>query len=217
MAKNAAVAEAPKAKGEGELTIPEVVTQLVKVSKGKGMVTYDHLNAILPDAASDPEQLEQILEQLEAKNIELVEEISEDAVADLGGDAEEEEGPSIYEDVNPLASEAEFAEKIDDPVRMYLSQMGEIPLLTRDQEIELARRIEIYRDGFRVRSWPCPKPFVAASPGSKSRRKSKSSRRRTPRAMAPRLRAMTTLERAESHLRSLYRHCRAHPAHNGRN
>ena len=123
MAKTAAVAEAPKNEGE-TLTIPEVVAQLVKVSKGKGMVTYDHLNAILPDAASDPEQLEQILEQLEGKNIELVEEISEDSVADIA----------------------------TDDVRMYLSQMGEIPLLTRDQEIELARRIEIYRDGFRARS-----------------------------------------------------------------
>ena len=204
MAKNAAVAEAPKTKGEGELTIPEVVTQLVKVSKGKGMVTYDHLNAILPDAASDPEQLEQILEQLEAKNIELVEEISEDAVADLGGDAEEEDGPSIYEDVNPLASEAEFAEKIDDPVRMYLSQMGEIPLLTRDQEIELARRIEIYRDGFQRKVMAMPEAIRRGIAWVEEQKEIKELQEKNAKSHGSSPSRDDYLDRAESHLRSLY-------------
>jgi RNA polymerase primary sigma factor len=128
------------------------------------MVTYDQLNALLPDAMNDPEQLDQILEQLEAKGVELVEEIG-----GAGDDSDfSEEGTNPEDDAaastarferaaeNADGDEVELGEKIDDPVRMYLSQMGEIPLLTRDQEIELARRIEIYRDGFRRKVMTMP-------------------------------------------------------------
>ncbi len=93
--------------GETVLSIKDVVTQLVKVSKGKGMVTYDQLNAILPDAVNDPEQLDQILELLEQRNIELVEDLTEAAEGTFGeevvAETEEGEGGLIYEGVNPLA------------------------------------------------------------------------------------------------------------------
>jgi RNA polymerase primary sigma factor len=159
---------APAAPAEGgpetPMSIKDVVALLAKNSKGKGMVTYDQLNALLPDAMNDPEQLDQILEQLDARSIELVEEIGTDD-ADFGeeaGTTEGEEGaaPGTSRfDATPDApenDEVELGEKIDDPVRMYLSQMGEIPLLTREQEIELARRIEIYRDGFRRKVMTMP-------------------------------------------------------------
>jgi RNA polymerase primary sigma factor len=159
---------APAAPTEGgpetPMSIKDVVALLAKNSKGKGMVTYDQLNALLPDAMNDPEQLDQILEQLDARGIELVEEIGTDD-ADFGeeaGTTEGEEGAapgtSRYEATPdaPENDEVELGEKIDDPVRMYLSQMGEIPLLTREQEIELARRIEIYRDGFRRKVMTMP-------------------------------------------------------------
>jgi RNA polymerase primary sigma factor len=146
------------------MSIKDVVALLAKNSKGKGMVTYDQLNALLPDAMNDPEQLDQILEQLDARGIELVEEIGTDD-SDFGeeaGTTEGEEGAptgtSRFEATPdaPENDEVELGEKIDDPVRMYLSQMGEIPLLTREQEIELARRIEIYRDGFRRKVMTMP-------------------------------------------------------------
>ncbi len=159
---------APAAPAEGgpetPMSIKDVVALLAKNSKGKGMVTYDQLNALLPDAMNDPEQLDQILEQLDARGIELVEEIGTDD-ADFGeeaGTTEGEEGAapgtSRFEAPPdaPENDEVELGEKIDDPVRMYLSQMGEIPLLTREQEIELARRIEIYRDGFRRKVMTMP-------------------------------------------------------------
>jgi RNA polymerase primary sigma factor len=159
---------APAAPVEGgpetPMSIKDVVALLAKNSKGKGMVTYDQLNALLPDAMNDPEQLDQILEQLDARSIELVEEIGTDDT-DFGeeaGTTEGEEGaaPGTSRfDATPDApenDEVELGEKIDDPVRMYLSQMGEIPLLTREQEIELARRIEIYRDGFRRKVMTMP-------------------------------------------------------------
>jgi RNA polymerase primary sigma factor len=159
---------APAATGTAEpMSIKDVVATLVKNSKGKGMVTYDQLNALLPDAMNDPEQLDQILEQLDGKGVELVEEIggsddTTDFAEDTGGTTEGEEGTAPttgrYEaaEQTPDGDEVDIGEKIDDPVRMYLSQMGEIPLLTRDQEIELARRIEIYRDGFRRKVMTMP-------------------------------------------------------------
>ena len=159
---------APAAAGTAEpLSIKDVVATLVKNSKGKGMVTYDQLNALLPDAMNDPEQLDQVLEQLDAKGVELVEEIGTTASEgdfgeDPGGNTEGDEaraaGTGRYEAAEQATDgdEVELGEKIDDPVRMYLSQMGEIPLLTRDQEIELARRIEIYRDGFRRKVMTMP-------------------------------------------------------------
>jgi RNA polymerase primary sigma factor len=163
-APNAAPAAPTEGGPETPMSIKDVVALLAKNSKGKGMVTYDQLNALLPDAMNDPEQLDQILEQLDARGIELVEEIGTDD-SDFGeeaGTTEGEEGAptgtSRFETTPdaPENDEVELGEKIDDPVRMYLSQMGEIPLLTREQEIELARRIEIYRDGFRRKVMTMP-------------------------------------------------------------
>ncbi len=151
-------AATPKPTGE-PMSLKDVVSALVKGSKGKGMVTYDQLNALLPDAMNDPAILDQILEQLESRGVELVEDGGDDDVAEEGGeessneDGEEATG-SRFERLAPGTdeAEAEINEKNDDPVRLYLSQMGEIPLLTRDQEIEYARSIEIFREGFRRRT-----------------------------------------------------------------
>lgn len=154
----AAAAPSPAATpGTGEpMSIKDVVANLVKTSKGKGSVTYDQLNALLPDAMNDPELLDQILEQLESRGVELVEDsgaddVEEEAEEGTGGDGEAEAGTSRFERLAPTGEgeDVEPGEKNDDPVRLYLSQMGEIPLLTRDQEIEYARSIEIFREGFR--------------------------------------------------------------------
>jgi RNA polymerase primary sigma factor len=132
--------------------LEEVVAQLARLGKARGgVITYDQLNATLPETASDPGQLDRILELLEAKGIELAEETGEAAEAEdpeaAGGEtAAGEDGPA----------EGWMGERVDDPVRLYLAQMGGIPLLTRDQEIELARRIEIYRDGFRRKVMTSP-------------------------------------------------------------
>ncbi len=136
------------------MSIQDVITNLVKTSKGKGSVTYDQLNALLPDAMNDPELLDQILEKLESRGVELVEDGGADDVEEAeegGGDGEAETGTARFERLAPgtETEEVEPGEKNDDPVRLYLSQMGEIPLLTRDQEIEYARSIEIFREGFR--------------------------------------------------------------------
>ncbi len=151
-------APAATATADAPLQIKDVVALLVRGAKGKGQVTYDQLNALLPDAMNDPELLDQVLEQLESRGVELVEEASGDEGGDAeegnggeGGEAEGEVSTSRFERLSPGSEEAndEPNEKNDDPVRLYLSQMGEIPLLTRDQEIEYARSIEGFREGFR--------------------------------------------------------------------
>ncbi len=138
------------------MSVKDVVGELVKKAKGK-KVTYDQVNELLPDAMNDPEVMDQVLEQLESRGIELVEDTGggEDA-ADLddgetaGNTDGEEAGTARFERLTPNTDDdVEPGEKNDDPVRLYLSQMGEIPLLTRDQEIEYARSIEIFREGFR--------------------------------------------------------------------
>ncbi len=138
----------PAGAAQPVMAVADIVAVLVKQAK-KGKVTYDQLNAIQEEAVNDPHKLDAILEELEKRGLELVEDTSEDG-GEGGEEGGEEGGTSAFESYQaPEENEAEIGEKIDDPVRMYLSQMGEIPLLNRDQEIELARRIEIYRDGFR--------------------------------------------------------------------
>ena len=141
------------------LSVKDVVAELVKKAKAK-KVTYDQVNELLPDAMNDPEIMDQVLEQLESRGLELVEDTGggEDA-ADLddgetAGNTDGEEGATTrFERLTPGSEEdMEPGEKNDDPVRLYLSQMGEIPLLTRDQEIEYARSIEIFRQGFRSKA-----------------------------------------------------------------
>jgi len=212
-----AVAEgAPAAPVPGQpMGIKDVIASLVKTSKGKGVVSYDQLNAILPDAVNDPEQLDQILEQLEQKGIELVEDLndvaddtfsSETTTEGAGGD--EEPSAPTYEGFNPLAAEedeVELGEKIDDPVRMYLSQMGEIPLLTRDQEIELARRIEIYRDGFRRKVMTMPEAIRRGIQWVEEQKEIKELQEKNAKSHGSSPTRDDYLDRAESHLGTMYK------------
>jgi RNA polymerase primary sigma factor len=146
---------APGETGEATLSLKDAVAQLAKESQGKGVVTYDQLNALVPEALNDPAQLDQILEQLESRGIELVEEaVSDEAEIGgelgTGGDAEETMASRFDASAGGTEEiEPEVGEKIDDPVRLYLSSMGDYKLLTRDEEISYARSIEIYRNGFR--------------------------------------------------------------------
>jgi len=201
------------AKGEKPTpaALKEVVTQLIKVSKGKGVVTYDQLNAVLPDAVNDPEQLDLILEQLEARNIELVEDLGETEPEGFeaagNGDEEESGATQAFDAAQAIAAEeeADIGEKIDDPVRMYLSQMGEIPLLTREQEIELARRIEIYRDGFRRKVMTMPEAIRRGIQWVEEQKEIKELQEKNAKSHGSSPTRDDYLDRAENHLGTLYR------------
>jgi RNA polymerase primary sigma factor len=99
--------------------------------KDKGFVLYDEVNELLPDDMGGPE-LDELLAELDTVGVEILEEPR------LEFEKKLEEG----EEVADLELGPEFSDKTNDPVRMYLREMGTVPLLTREGEIELARRIE---------------------------------------------------------------------------
>jgi RNA polymerase primary sigma factor len=115
------------------------VRVLVESGKKRGFVTYEEMNLILPN---DIENIDEVLTLLEELGIEILDE------ADVTEEQEQETGTRAEAPEETVEKSAP-AERIDDPVRMYLTQMGEIPLLTREQEINLARQIEVTRRHFR--------------------------------------------------------------------
>ena len=119
------------------------VRALIDNARKKGYLTYDELNQELPEDAVD--NIDDVLSKLEENGIELVD---ESEMEDDGRRRREDDEPAVVVGVGKF-SKTGGSEKIDDPVRMYLTQMGEIPLLTRDQEINLARTIEETRAAFR--------------------------------------------------------------------
>ncbi|WP_152053176.1 RNA polymerase sigma factor RpoD [Tautonia marina] len=137
---------------------------LLELGKRRGFLTYDQLNDQLPDEiSSSPEKLHELLERLDELGVDLLNEEEAEArlvdAGDLGDDADDEviDDQAEDDDDGELTPEDldEISRRIDDPVRMYLTQMGEIPLLTRDQEINLAKRIEITRRKFRRKVLEC--------------------------------------------------------------
>ncbi|MGF1578390.1 MAG: RNA polymerase sigma factor RpoD [Gemmataceae bacterium] len=133
----------------------EGLKALIEQGKTKGYLTYDQVNDFLPDEAVNPEKLDQLLMVLEDHEIQLIDESEveereqEAKTAETAPVAEKE--PSVEE---ILEVEGD-ARRIDDPVRMYLTQMGEIPLLNRNQEISLAKKIEVTRKRFRRKVLEC--------------------------------------------------------------
>src|SRR5262245_54826296 len=145
-----------------ERLTPEVKA-LIEDARKKGFVTYDELNRVLPDDTVSPEKLDGIFQMLDELGIEIVEEGSE---AGGGGAAGEKESGFDDEEAREELEEVDgrrgVSEKIDDPVRMYLTQMGEIPLLSREDELRLAKKIEITRKRFRTQVLESPVAVIEA-------------------------------------------------------
>src|SRR3954466_5189162 len=140
----------------------EGLKTLLDLGKRRGFLTFDQVNDFLPDEASSPDKIHGLLESLDELGIELVNEEEAEARLLASGDADDEpedllDEPDDDEEDGELTPEDldEISRRIDDPVRMYLTQMGEIPLLTRDQEIGLAKKIEITRKRFRRKVLEC--------------------------------------------------------------
>ena len=112
--------------------VQEKIRELIKLAKEQGYLTFDDLNEALPDNVSDPDEMDSIMNRLRGLEIEIIDASDVDRFKDGKKDAEEEE------EEKPEAK----LDILDDPVRMYLKQMGQVPLLTREQEVEISKRIE---------------------------------------------------------------------------
>ncbi len=134
--------------------IGQTIEVLVEEGNRKGFLTYAEINTLLEDQFVPPERMDQIFLTLEDQGIDVVDDSdSEDPAAvgraPAGRTAAVAQGGPRTESAAAVLERVVTAERIDDPVRMYLTQMGEIPLLTRSEEIFLAKSIEITRKRFR--------------------------------------------------------------------
>jgi RNA polymerase primary sigma factor len=114
--------------------------QLLDLGRTQGHLTYEQVNSFLPDEANNSEALDQLLVALERAGIEIVDEADVPGRA-IASDSSDLDGESTVNEPKPRLT--------NDPIRLYLSQMCEIPLLNREQEISLAKKIEITRRKFR--------------------------------------------------------------------
>lgn len=124
---------------------------LLEAGKEKGFLTYTQVNEHLPEDDANPEKIDQLLLVLEEQGIELIDESEVEDREGAATGATTETQPEL--DFSFI--EQEEGKRIDDPVRMYLTQMGEIPLLKREQEINLAKKIEVTRKRFRRKVLEC--------------------------------------------------------------
>jgi len=139
--------------------IEERIAAITRKGKEKGYLTYEEINDDLPDEIISPARLDNLLMTLDEAGVQLIDEADvpnyrKEPVEE--SDEEFSKEPEVEEDLL-LEDQLEETEgrRIDDPVRMYLTQMGEIPLLTREEEISLARKIEFTRLAFRRKVLEC--------------------------------------------------------------
>ena len=137
---------------------------LVEQGRAQGYLTFSQVNDYLPDEAVNPEKLDFLLMSLEEFGLEIRADALDPAAARGADKKRPGRGKSkIREEASaPTGADEESSRRIDDPVRMYLTQMGEIPLLTREEEIAIAKKIEVTRKRFRREMLECDYSMKAA-------------------------------------------------------
>ena len=110
--------------------INDKIRHLIRLSKEQGYLTFDDINEALPESVENQEEIDNVLSILQNLEIEILEQDQVEDYKQRMEEAEEEESRTSNNDI------------LDDPVRMYLKQMGQVPLLTREQEVEISKRIE---------------------------------------------------------------------------
>ena len=134
LAKAPAAAAGEPAEGGAEAApaggINDKIRNLIRLSKEQGYLTFDDINEALPESVENQEEIDNVLSILQNLEIEILEPDQVEDYKQRMEEAEEEQSKSSQNDI------------LDDPVRMYLKQMGQVPLLTREQEVEISKRIE---------------------------------------------------------------------------
>ncbi len=126
-----------KGKDKPRIHTPEIqekIRDLIKLAKEQEYLTYDDINEILPNNIVDPNDVESIMEQLRSMEFDIIDASEVDRYKDRRSDESD-----LDDDDSKGEQKLDI---LDDPVRMYLKQMGQVPLLTREQEVEISKRIE---------------------------------------------------------------------------
>src|SRR5215218_8072041 len=149
MAKNEAVETETQDSGDAPLIdLNDVsIKKLIARAKKRGFITYDELNEALPQDQMSSEQIEDIMSAISEMGVNIVENAESDDDEEEEKEPEEEIDP--LDDAGPrpaIATKKEAVDRTDDPVRMYLREMGAVELLSREGEIAIAKRIEAGRD-----------------------------------------------------------------------
>ncbi len=141
------------------------VKKMIKAAKKRGFVTYAELNAVLPSEEVSSDQIEDVYAMLSEMGINVTEaDEQEDGEGEEAAEEEEAEGGDLVEAPRPAAvatRTSEPADRTDDPVRMYLREMGSVELLSREGEIAIAKRIEAGREAMIAGLCESPLTFQA--------------------------------------------------------
>jgi len=113
------------------------IQKLIDTGKEKGYLTYNEVNDLIPGDVNSPDDLDDLITTIGTQGIDILEGGPKIGSGERGEEFEGEEGEDVELDLTPGT-----LEKTNDPVRMYLREMGTVPLLTREGEVEIARRIE---------------------------------------------------------------------------
>src|ERR1043165_8155953 len=140
------------------------VKKMIKQAKKRGFVTFDQLNEVLPSVTTSPEQIENIMSMLSDMGINVSEAEEADTEEEAKEEAEDETDNELVEVTQKAVTEvkkSEPGERTDDPVRMYLREMGTVELLSREGEIAIAKRIEAGREAMIAGLCESPLTFQA--------------------------------------------------------
>ena len=113
--------------GKSGVNLTEYVKELLSLAQEQGYLTYGDINEVLPEEIITPEDLEEVYNRLRNLDVEIVDQAEVERIKKNDKNEEEDAGR---------------LDILDDPVRMYMKQMGKVPLLTREQEVEICKRIE---------------------------------------------------------------------------
>ena len=139
------------------------VKKMIKQAKKRGFVTFDQLNEVLPSDTTSPEQIEDIMSMLSDMGINVSEAEEADADEEKEDDADDTDNElvEVTQKAVTEVKKSEPGERTDDPVRMYLREMGTVELLSREGEIAIAKRIEAGREAMIAGLCESPLTFQA--------------------------------------------------------